>query len=92
MIFQLKYPVSWDVHQFSNQPCFLQPGFFYRVAARNRPVHEKTIIDVLRTVMPGVDIFQHSLDPEMRTEWLQCCVSATDAGTFNRCYGDTFYG
>lgn len=62
------------------------------VASRNRPVHEKTIIDVLRTVMPGVDIFQHSLDPEMRTEWLQCCVSATDAGTFNRCYGDKFYG
>ena len=87
---------NWNIHfhQFSNQPwcAFCSQFFFYRVASRNRPLHEKTIIDVLRTVMPGVDIFQHSLDPEMRTEWLQCCVSATDAGTFNRCYGDKFYG
>eukprot|EP00435_Cladocopium_sp_Y103_P012926 s824_g3.t1 len=49
----------------------------------NRPVHEKTIIDLLRSVMPGVDVFQHGLDREMQTEWLQCCISSTVVTAYN---------
>lgn len=55
-------------------------GPLLQVDLMHRPVQEKTIIDVLKGVMPGMDIFAYRLDNEIKIEWLECCVSATATG------------
>ena len=58
-------------------------GPLLQVDLMHRPVQEKTIIDVLKGVMPGMDIFAYRLDNEIKIEWLECCVSATVVTSYN---------
>ena len=50
-----------------------------------RPVNEKTLLDVVRAQMPGIDVTTWALDEDIKNEWLQCCLSAVVVTSYNRC-------
>lgn len=60
-------------------------GPLLQLDVTHRPVNEKTLLDVVKGQMPGIDVTTWALDEDIKHEWLECCLSAVVVTSYNRC-------